>query len=192
MWQHAHPASQAERTSQAAAPILFQVSCSRVVPWTLKMRLYNFWAQALLPEHPLQWPGQLPYRLQEESRFWRLQRYAGSILVKEPCRLQGRGSSCCLQGYTLGNLQLDFTINIAINYTVGNTTTSETIQINPSVPFVLSPSQQLSAQLLGDLASYTALPVLSTKYLMVPHPQSEFWGLFKIPTVLMDLSAQGE
>ena len=111
---------------------------------------------------------------------------------QQPCRLQGRSSSCCLQGYTLGNAQLDFTINIAINYTMGNTTTSETIQINPSVPFVLSSSQQVSAQLLGDLESYTALPVLSTMYLMIPHPQSEFWGLLEKLLMLMDLSAKGD
>ena len=115
-----------------------------------------------------------------------------SILVKSACRLQGRGSSCCLQAYRLGNSQLDFTINIAINYTVGNTTTSETLQINPSVPFVLSPNQQVSAQLLGDLESYTALPVLSSMYLMIPHPQSEFWGLSKKPTMLMGFCVQGD
>ena len=121
-----------------------------------------------------------------------MQGFAVSVPGQEPCRLQGTGNSCCLQGYTLGNSQLDFTITIAINYTVGNTTTSETIQINPSVPYVLSPSQQVSAQLLGDLESYTALPVLSTMYLMIPHPQSEFWGLFKTPTMWIDSSAKGE
>ena len=134
----------------------------------------------------------MPCTLQEKCSFWCLQKVAASILAKSLANCRGEGSSCCLQGYTLGNSQLDFTIHIAINYTVGNITTSENIQINPSVPFVLSPSQQVSAQLLGDLESYTALPVLSTMYLMIPHPQSEFWGPFMNPITLMGLRVRGE
>ncbi len=76
-----------------------------------------------------------------------------------------------MQGYQLGSASLYMTINIAISMSrpssnstgAANATTTastEVIQVSPSVPTALSSSKLVSAQLLGDLAMYTQLPVL--------------------------------
>ena len=47
---------------------------------------------------------------------------------------------------------------------------TESLQLDPSDPFVVDSQNLVSAELLGDLLTYTALPVLSSDYLMIPSP----------------------
>ncbi|KAK9805195.1 hypothetical protein WJX72_005302 [[Myrmecia] bisecta] len=89
------------------------------------------------------------------------------------------GSASCLrfadlwyEGYGIGASQLDFTISVAVTTTSTDhpDPVTETLTITPSTPFQLSSSGSISAKLLGDLATYTSMPVLSSSYLMIPHP----------------------
>ena len=75
------------------------------------------------------------------------------------------------QAYQLGPASLEFSINITIDVPVNNSGTGssgtgssssglETVQLSPSIPLILSTNKLVQAQLLGDLASYTQLPVL--------------------------------
>lgn len=76
-----------------------------------------------------------------------------------------------MQGYQLGESQLDFAITIIVaTTTAGSATVTESLQLDPSDPFVVDSQNLVSAQLLGDLLTYTALPVLSSDYLMIPSP----------------------
>ena len=78
-----------------------------------------------------------------------------------------------LQGYQLGESQLDFAIQITVSSTTdgsSSATVTETLQLDPSDPYVVDSRNLVSAQLLGDLLTYTALPVLSSDYLMIPSP----------------------
>ena len=78
-----------------------------------------------------------------------------------------------LQGYQLGESQLDFAITINVASTSDGSTVTESLQLDPSDPFVVDSQSLVSAQLLGDLLTYTALPVLSTDYLMIPSPTGD-------------------
>lgn len=49
-------------------------------------------------------------------------------------------------------------------------TTSETLEVTPSVPVQRSSNELVTATLLGDLASYTEVASLNGYYLMVPLP----------------------
>lgn len=75
-----------------------------------------------------------------------------------------------VQGYQLGESQLDFAIAINVATTSNGATVTESLQLDPSDPFVVDSQSLVSAQLLGDLLTYTALPVLSSDYLMIPSP----------------------
>ncbi len=77
------------------------------------------------------------------------------------------------QGYQLGSSQLDFAITITVTSTTNATnaaTVTESLQLDPSDPFVLDDTNLVSAELLGDLLTYTALPVFTDTYLMIPSP----------------------
>ena len=81
-----------------------------------------------------------------------------------------------LQGYQLGSSQLDFAIQIQVTSTTNAssaTTVTETLQLDPSDPYVLDSANLVTAQLLGDLLTYTALPVFTDTYLMIPSPTGE-------------------
>ena len=81
-----------------------------------------------------------------------------------------------LQGYQLGSSQLDFAIQIQVTSTTNASsaaTVTETLQLDPSDPYVLDDANLVSAQLLGDLLTYTALPVFTDTYLMIPSPTGE-------------------
>ena len=78
-----------------------------------------------------------------------------------------------MQGYQLGSSQLDFAITITVTSTTNATnaaTVTESLQLDPSDPFVLDDANLVSAELLGDLLTYTALPVFTDTYLMIPSP----------------------
>ncbi len=75
-----------------------------------------------------------------------------------------------MQGYQLGSSQLDFAIEITITSTTNASTVTESLQLDPSDPFVLDNANLVSAELLGDLLTYTALPVFTDTYLMIPSP----------------------
>ena len=76
-----------------------------------------------------------------------------------------------VQGYQLGPSQLDFAITITItSTTAAGAPLTETLTLDPSDPYVLDNANLVSAQLLGDLLTYTALPVFTDTYLMVPSP----------------------
>ena len=47
----------------------------------------------------------------------------------------------------------------------------QTLVLSPQRPRALSEGQWVGAELLGDLQGFQALPVLSEKYLLVPHPK---------------------
>lgn len=82
-----------------------------------------------------------------------------------------RYSPTLLQGYQLGPSQLDFAITITITSTTASgAPLTETLTLDPSNPYVLDDANLVSAQLLGDLLTYTALPVFTDTYLMVPSP----------------------
>lgn len=90
-----------------------------------------------------------------------------------------------MQGYQLGPSQLDFAITIAVTSTTASgAPLTETLQLDPSDPYVLDDANLVSAQLLGDLLTYTALPVFTDTYLMVPSPT----GSSLLPRVLPSVS----
>ena len=46
----------------------------------------------------------------------------------------------------------------------------QTLHLGPTEPFSATPDAAVSAQLLGDLSSYTSMPDFSSFYLMIPSP----------------------
>lgn len=80
--------------------------------------------------------------------------------------LSTRTHTCMLQGYQLGEAQLQFEVQVALSISSsanGSSSASgggEQLKLSPSTPWALSSNRTLSAKLLGDLASYTQLPVL--------------------------------
>ena len=77
------------------------------------------------------------------------------------------------QGYELGASELDFAITISITSTTNATNASvitESLQLDPSDPYVLDDANLVSAELLGDLLTYDALEVFTSYYLMIPSP----------------------
>lgn len=76
-----------------------------------------------------------------------------------------------VQGYQLGPSQLDFAITATVTSTKADgSALVETLTLDPSTPYVLDDANLVSVQLLGDLLTYTALPVFTDMYLMVPSP----------------------
>jgi hypothetical protein len=66
-----------------------------------------------------------------------------------------------LQGYSLGPASLQFEVTIKMTAPGRNgTNTTASLTLSPSVPLARSSAGELMAKLLGDLASYTQLPVL--------------------------------
>lgn len=107
-----------------------------------------------------------------------------ALLVK-PCN---RCGCRLLQGYQLGSSQLDFAITIQVTSTTSASsaaTVTETLQLDPSDPYVLDNANLVSAQLLGDLLTYTALPVFTDTYLMIPSPT----GTLKTAECIHDYSS---
>jgi len=95
-----------------------------------------------------------------------------------------------MQGYQLGSSQLDFAIEITITSTTNASnaaTVTESLQLDPSDPFVLDNANLVSAELLGDLLTYTALPVFTDTYLMIPSPtgalRTDCWCVTLLPNV---------
>ena len=64
------------------------------------------------------------------------------------------------------SLQFDIQISIASS----NSSITQTLHLNPSSPLVVNNVGTVTAQLLGDLASYSSYPDFSSYYLMVPSP----------------------
>eukprot|EP00775_Hariotina_reticulata_P002496 gene2496-2799_t len=103
------------------------------------------------------------------------------LIGKYPC------SAHCLMmdphwygGYSVGEASLQFEITAALTYgndsidsssSTNTSASSETLTLSPSYPWAISSSRTLSAKLLGDLAGYTQLPVLSERVLMIPNPK---------------------
>ncbi|WIA16742.1 hypothetical protein OEZ85_013396 [Tetradesmus obliquus] len=98
------------------------------------------------------------------------------LIGRKPC------SAHCLMmdehwygGYGLGEASLQFEITAALTYAGGSSSSSssgEALKLSPSMPWALSAGRTLGAKLLGDLAGYTQLPVLSERVLMIPHPRN--------------------
>ncbi|GBF95275.1 hypothetical protein Rsub_08306 [Raphidocelis subcapitata] len=75
--------------------------------------------------------------------------------------------------YSLGAATLHFEIGVGISASLAGAggavqVTSETIEVSPVTPIATSEGRVLLVKLLGDLAGYSQLPVLSDKVLMVP------------------------
>ncbi len=64
------------------------------------------------------------------------------------------------------SLQFDIQINIASS----NSSITQTLHLNPSSPMAVNNLGTVTAQLLGDLASYSSYPDFSSYYLMIPSP----------------------
>ncbi|KAF6259714.1 dihydrouridine synthase-domain-containing protein [Scenedesmus sp. NREL 46B-D3] len=101
------------------------------------------------------------------------------LIGRKPC------SAHCLMmdphwygGYALGEASMQFEIAASLAYAGASSgsgsgsSSPETLKLSPSVPWALSAGRTLGAKLLGDLAGYTQLPVLSERVLLIPHPRS--------------------
>ena len=79
-----------------------------------------------------------------------------------------------LQGYVVGVAQLDFEITVNVTTaTQGQATTTQSMVLSPTTPTALSTNSTVYAQLLGDLASYSAMPSFEYSYLMIPQYPGE-------------------
>eukprot|EP00873_Tetraselmis_striata_P012470 jgi/Tetstr1/432734/TSEL_022100.t1 len=80
------------------------------------------------------------------------------------------------EGFTIGESLLQFGVTLTVEYP-GSGLMPSSLSLSPSVP--LGVTDKVRASLLGDLASYQALPVLSEKVLMVgPHTANNPHALF--------------
>eukprot|EP00873_Tetraselmis_striata_P029012 jgi/Tetstr1/449276/TSEL_036479.t1 len=80
------------------------------------------------------------------------------------------------EGFTIGESLLQFGVTLTVEYP-GSGLMPSLLSLSPSVP--LGVTDKVRASLLGDLASYQALPVLSEKVLMVgPHTANNPHALF--------------
>ncbi|CAG9465795.1 unnamed protein product [Pedinophyceae sp. YPF-701] len=90
------------------------------------------------------------------------------------------GSAHCLyfdqqwyQGFAVGEAGLRFDLTVRLRTNSSDFTDAgglEELVLGPSQPYKVSERGLVSAKLLGDLAGYDQLPVLSERYLMVPDP----------------------
>jgi Male gamete fusion factor len=69
------------------------------------------------------------------------------------------------EAYNVHESMLDFRVTVSINATDSNTTS---LQLQPSSPRGRSADGAVGASLTGDLLPYSAFPVLSSKYLLMP------------------------
>ena len=73
--------------------------------------------------------------------------------------------------YSVGESTLDFALAVHLNRTgAAAPATHVPVEVGPRRPRARSPDGAVAVELLGDLAGFAALPVLSEKFLMVPHP----------------------
>ncbi|KAK9858858.1 hypothetical protein WJX84_008886 [Apatococcus fuscideae] len=84
-----------------------------------------------------------------------------------------RWNTLWYEGYSLGESQLQFNITITVQTSTSVSSTNQTLVLSPSTPLVASTDGVIIGQLLGDLAGYTSLPVLSSSTLMIPHPAGQ-------------------
>ena len=82
-----------------------------------------------------------------------------------------------LQGYRLGDAQVQFTITVEVTVSGSGSNSTQYLSLTPSTPSVLSAAGNMSAQLLGDLASYAASPNFGFAILMIPSPTGAKGGL---------------
>jgi Male gamete fusion factor len=85
---------------------------------------------------------------------------------------QPPGSAHCMvysadwwEAYNVHESMLDFRVTVSINATDSNVTS---LQLQPSSPRGRSADGAVGASLTGDLLPYSAFPVLSSKYLLMP------------------------
>ncbi len=81
---------------------------------------------------------------------------------------QGRGSVGCVQGYLVDAARLAFDIYVTVQSNASSAV--QALHLGPTEPFSATPDAMVSAQLLGDLSSYSAMPDFSSFYLMIPSP----------------------
>lgn len=74
------------------------------------------------------------------------------------------------QGYRLGDAQMQFEIDVEVSVSSAAGNSSQSLSLDPSTPTALSSDGSVSAQLLGDLASYQASPNFGFAILMIPSP----------------------
>jgi hypothetical protein len=84
------------------------------------------------------------------------------------------GSTRTTQGYRLGDAQMQFQINVQVSVANALTNSTQTLVLSPSTPSVISAAGNVSAVLLGDLASYTSSPNFGYSILMIPSPAGKF------------------
>ena len=75
-----------------------------------------------------------------------------------------------MQGYRLGDAQMQFQITVQIDVSNTISNSSQSISLSPSTPSVVSSIGNVSATLLGDLANYQASPNFGYSMLMIPTP----------------------
>lgn len=76
-----------------------------------------------------------------------------------------------LQGYRLGDAQMQFEITVQVDVIGAAGNSSQQLSITPSMPTAVSSAANVSAVLLGDLASYQSSPNFNYAILMIPSPQ---------------------
>lgn len=99
-----------------------------------------------------------------ENVVWCWQGYLGNTLQL----IFGKCFMWCLQGYLVDTARLAFDIYVTVQSNAS--TATQTLHLGPTEPFSITLDAQVAAQLLGDLASYTAMPDFSSYYLMIPTP----------------------
>ncbi|GLC38807.1 hypothetical protein PLESTM_000779300 [Pleodorina starrii] len=79
--------------------------------------------------------------------------------------------------YSLGPAKMFFDITVKVVIPTGanasSTSITETLQLNPGKPMAATSSRLVTAKLVGDLATYTQLPELSNRLLVLPEPSDK-------------------
>ena len=78
-----------------------------------------------------------------------------------------------VQGYRLGDAQLQFQIAVQVDASSSLTSSTETLNLSPRAPTVICSRGNVSVTLLGDLANYQSSPNFGYAILMIPSPAGE-------------------
>ncbi|CAK0755627.1 hypothetical protein CVIRNUC_002389 [Coccomyxa viridis] len=105
---------------------------------------------------------------------------SASCLRMDPLNYQVRGTLFTIpgtavraegtppHGYLVDAARLAFDIYVTVQSNASSAV--QALHLGPTEPFSATPDAMVSAQLLGDLSSYSAMPDFSSFYLMIPSP----------------------
>ena len=109
--------------------------------------------------------------------WWSAHKHCDMVVTTQILEVALTEGHTCLQGYRLGDAQMQFTITVEVTVSGGGGNSTQYLSLTPSTPSVLSAAGNMSAQLLGDLASYSASPDFGFAILMIPSPTGATGGL---------------